>query len=200
MSKKTAMQMAISHYKKLSELGSNQAYVVYKFLEENFLEVEKQQIFDAFEYGDYNIDLPDGSWEQKFKSPEHYYEETYGGKNDVNEKYGELINKAYSDYRESFKDSIVEPYTKELFIDKCKHNIEYSIRWGLGIEERELSLRERGDIFKITYPDKSVDDFAPSGMEVQSLSHQLNTRYNNAKIPTKLITLTYNNERVEIYE
>lgn len=47
----TAMQMAINHYKKLSEQGSNQAYVVAKFLEENFLEMEKQQIVDSFEKG-----------------------------------------------------------------------------------------------------------------------------------------------------
>ena len=44
---KTAMQMAIDHYTKLSEQGSNQAYVVAKFLEENFLEVEKQQMKEA---------------------------------------------------------------------------------------------------------------------------------------------------------
>lgn len=41
--KQTAMQMAIDHYKKLSEQGSNQAYVVAKFLEENYLEIEKEQ-------------------------------------------------------------------------------------------------------------------------------------------------------------
>ena len=42
------------------------------------LESEKQQIMEAFDYGDYCVDLPDGSWEQKYKSPEHYYEENYG--------------------------------------------------------------------------------------------------------------------------
>lgn len=49
--KQTAMQMAINHYKKLSEQGSNQAYLVAKFLEENFLEVEEQQIIDARQDG-----------------------------------------------------------------------------------------------------------------------------------------------------
>lgn len=49
--KQTAMQMAINHYKKLSEQGSNQAYLVAKFLEENFLEVEEQRIINAFEKG-----------------------------------------------------------------------------------------------------------------------------------------------------
>ena len=44
---KTAMQLAIEHYEDLSLNGSNQAYVVAKFLKENFLEMEKQQIMNA---------------------------------------------------------------------------------------------------------------------------------------------------------
>ena len=40
--------------------------------------MEREQIYDAFNFGDYNIDLPDGSWEQKYKSPQQYYEENYG--------------------------------------------------------------------------------------------------------------------------
>ena len=43
----TAMQLAIEHYENLSLNGSNQAYVVAKFLKENFLEIEKQQIINA---------------------------------------------------------------------------------------------------------------------------------------------------------
>jgi len=48
--KQTAMQMAIDHYKKLSEQGSNQAYVVAKFLEENFLAMEKEQMINFAEF------------------------------------------------------------------------------------------------------------------------------------------------------
>ena len=59
--KKTAMQMAIDHYKKLSEQGSNQAYVVAKFLEENFLAMEKEQMINFAEfvarYPDKNINI-----------------------------------------------------------------------------------------------------------------------------------------------
>ena len=42
------MQLAIEHYEKLSLQGSNQAYVVANFLKENFLEMEKQQIIEAY--------------------------------------------------------------------------------------------------------------------------------------------------------
>ena len=59
--KQTAMQMAIDHYKKLSEQGSNQAYVVAKFLEENFLAMEKEQMCSFAEfvatYPDKNINI-----------------------------------------------------------------------------------------------------------------------------------------------
>lgn len=64
----TAMQMAIAHYKKLSEKGYNQAYVIAKFLEENFLEMEKEQIIIAYDNG----------WEP-YSTAIKYYNETYGG-------------------------------------------------------------------------------------------------------------------------
>jgi len=40
-------------------------------------EMEKQQIMEAFDNGDHCIDLPDGGFEQKYKSAKQYYNETY---------------------------------------------------------------------------------------------------------------------------
>jgi len=71
--------------------------------------------------------------------------------------------------------------------------------YGFQVYTRELSLNERGEVFKKTYPDKSVSDFAPGGMEVQSLGHQLTTRYNNAKIPTRAISLMWNQRSVDTF-
>jgi len=132
------------------------------------------------------------------------------------ERYNQIIDEAYENYSKEYeKDNsigilllvkrvdnklVYKKLDKESFIGLCEHDESFSERWGLKIEERELSLGERGELFRKTYPYNSVDDFAPGGMEIQSLSHQLNTRYENAKIPTKLITATYNNETVEIYE
>jgi hypothetical protein len=50
---KTAMQLAIEHYEKLSLQGSNQAYVVANFLKENFLEMEKQQMIEFAKYTEF---------------------------------------------------------------------------------------------------------------------------------------------------
>ena len=41
-------------------------------------QMEREQIKKAFDYGDYCIDLPDGGWEQKYKSADQYYTKTYG--------------------------------------------------------------------------------------------------------------------------
>jgi thymidylate synthase len=71
--------------------------------------------------------------------------------------------------------------------------------YGFQVYTRELSLGERGQLFKKTYPDKSVDDFAPSGMEVQSLTHQLDTRYGRANIPTRAISLMWNQRSVDTF-
>ncbi len=74
--KQTAMQMAINHYKKLSEQGSNQAYVVAKFLEENFLEMENKQHQETFKQSRqakiFEKDMPP-VWE----SWEEYYNKTF---------------------------------------------------------------------------------------------------------------------------
>jgi thymidylate synthase len=71
--------------------------------------------------------------------------------------------------------------------------------YGFQIYTRELSLNERGELFRKTYPNKSVDDFKPNGMEIQSLTHQLDIRYNKAGIPTRAISLMWNQRSVDTF-
>ena len=71
--------------------------------------------------------------------------------------------------------------------------------YGFQVYTRELSLNERGELFRKTYPDKSVDDFKPNGMEVQSMRYQLDTRYNNANIPKRAISLMWNQRSVDTF-
>jgi len=71
--------------------------------------------------------------------------------------------------------------------------------YGFQVYTRELSLYERGELFKKIYPDKSVNDFAPRGMEIQSIKHQLDTRYNNANIPTRAISLMWNQRSCDLF-
>ena len=108
--------------------------------------------------------------------------------NEMNKEQQELLDDAYNDYCSSFSDSIIEPNTKELFIEKCKHNVEYSIRWGLKIEERDLTtVRERKKY------DIHFDDLFG---EYPDHHETLDKR----GVPRKLITITYNDKIVESYE
>ena len=77
------------------------------------------------------------------------------------------------------------PHRKEKFINKCKTSPEFSERWGLKIIERELSLEERRKL--ANYESEFV-----SPMTVES--------WDRNNIPSKLITFTYKDEKIEIYE
>jgi hypothetical protein len=78
------------------------------------------------------------------------------------------------------------------FINKCKTDTEFSEKWGLTIEERELSFEER---YKIALPIWKEKYGLLANMMVPT--NVDNTPY---KIPTKLITITYNDKTIESYE
>ena len=114
------------------------------------------------------------------------------------EKYNRIIDEANTNYLRNCLDTkwMKEDfyfdgsprhhlYLREEFINKCKTDPEFSERWGLKIEERELSLEERRKLAK-------YDSEFVSPMTVES--------WDRNNIPTKLITLTYNNETIESYE
>jgi hypothetical protein len=86
-------------------------------------------------------------------------------------------------------------HSKESFINKCKTDTEFSERWGLQIEERELSLEERVKLFSENVNGEHLMKYADSdGLDVW------NEILNKHNIPTKLITITYNDKKIESYE
>ena len=120
----------------------------------------------------------------------------------MNKEQEELLGAAYKRYL--IEDARILPnmskekmtelgfrLTKEEFINKCKTDNEFSEMWGLKIEERELSLEERH--FLLTKTQLLIpiaDDIRNNWVEV----------LNDKNIPTKLITITYNNKTIESYE
>jgi hypothetical protein len=80
--------------------------------------------------------------------------------------------------------------SQEEFINKCKTDTDFSKIWGLKIEERELSDDERNEIRDMQYFKNNLHQ-ALKGSD---------TKIYWENIPTKLITLTYNNETIESYE
>ena len=79
--------------------------------------------------------------------------------------------------------------TQEEFINKCKTDPEFSENWGLKIEERELTPKER-----IELAGGKIQDKYPALVEVSLRV------CDERDIPTKLITITYKNEKIETYE
>jgi len=117
----------------------------------------------------------------------------------------QIIDEAYENYRKTILTEFFENtkelrkwaavegpggYNKEEFIDRCKTDSDFSETWGLKIEERELSLDERNEIRDIQYFKNNLHQ-ALKGSD---------TKIDWENIPTKLITLTYNNETLESYE
>ena len=111
-----------------------------------------------------------------------------------NEKMNQIISDAWANYQRKVLDKFMNDTTisnyaitnKEEFINKCKTNPEFSKTWGLKIEERELDMFERW----------KIADLTPNMMEID----YCNKLCDEHNVPTKLITVTYNNETVEIYE
>ena len=115
------------------------------------------------------------------------------------EKFNQIIDEAYLNYSKNhFK--IWEPGmdydSKESFINKIKTDSEFSQDYGLTIEERELSLRER---FRLIGYSEKFYFIVEKAIQEQG-EEFLKMKLNDAKIPTKLITLTYKNKKIESYE
>jgi hypothetical protein len=129
-----------------------------------------------------------------------------------NERYEQIIDEVYDQFRKYKMENLYDtqwdvimemnvsdrnkPYfvtgrslTKEEFINKIKTNQEFSERWGLKIEKRELEFQERLNILGKQHP--------LYFMQQQLGGEDILTRNN---IPTKLITITYKNETIEVYE
>jgi hypothetical protein len=119
----------------------------------------------------------------------------------------QIIDEVYQNYLTNFipptcppnldvQPSYYEPMTKEWFIKSIKERglrgEEFSNKWGLKIEERELSLVERRDISRDKLNRMEWAD-------VIKLAHFKET-YDKYNIPTKLITITYKNETIMSYE
>jgi hypothetical protein len=121
----------------------------------------------------------------------------------MNKEQQELVYEAYKNYTqtkviksENGETHISPPghyngITQEEFINKCKTDSDFSEIWGVKIEERELSLMERFQILMTENFYTGAYNFKESW--VKDLCDKRG-------IPTKQITITYNNETIESYE
>jgi len=93
--------------------------------------------------------------------------------------------------------------TQEEFIQACKIYTEFSEKWGLTIKERELSWEERRDLLTPEQYDGTIlENGQRTGFGYISPFTDKVIHYwmNLHNIPTKLITITYNDKTIESYE
>ena len=105
--------------------------------------------------------------------------------------YNQIIDEVYNKYLTRYMGYEDVP-SKELFLFEIKNNPEFSEKWGLKIEERKLSLEERHQLALPIWKEK----YGPLADMMVSTNVD-NTPF---KIPTKLITLEYNQEKIYYYE
>ena len=83
------------------------------------------------------------------------------------------------------------------FINKCKIDPEFSEKWGIKIEERELIQRER---LQLLWKVCREENIPPDSKELEDFWLRYNEIMSKHNIPTKLITITYNDKTIESYE
>jgi hypothetical protein len=128
---------------------------------------EQQQIIDEA-YENY-LDITDRKW--------------------MNSDIGDLDDMIYDGYLFIDGDDIRVLKIEE-FIYIIKEVAEFSEKWGLKIEERELSFEERLKLANVENP--NTDNKMVFLDYISALD--------NRNIPTKLITVTYNDKTIESYE
>jgi hypothetical protein len=108
----------------------------------------------------------------------------------MNKEQQDIILDVYREHCLEQSKYLTHGGTIQEFIKKIKTDDEFSKKWGLKIEERELSLEERKKLYE--------GEFTP-GIEITN-DHWLNSKLTTRNIPTKLITLEYNGIKIESYE
>jgi hypothetical protein len=113
----------------------------------------------------------------------------------MNKEQQELVDAAYKAFEKWYNEhSGKEDYTgyfvpdKEEFIRLIKTDDLFSEKWGLTIEERDLSLEERQNLYFKLNP------------EFRLVHEDMDKHMDKHNIPTKLITITYNDKTIKSYE
>ena len=108
----------------------------------------------------------------------------------MNKEQQDIILDVYREHCLEQSKYLTHGGTIQEFINKIKTDSEFSQKWELKIEERELSLEERNEWFQIHL--NGNNPFMKSDWKDFELDQQ--------NIPTKIITVSYKDETIESYE
>ena len=110
----------------------------------------------------------------------------------MNKKQQQIIDEVYETFVAAVETDRPDDYTRPImtrdeFVKELKLNVEFSEKWGMKIEERELTWEER-----VQWVMKFTDVEWENLYIVEEIAKETT--------PTKLITIKYNNEKIESYE
>jgi hypothetical protein len=119
----------------------------------------------------------------------------------MNKEQQELLDLAYKDYVESYNkgnasgirldDGTERVANIDEFIRRIRQDIPFAQKFALKFEKRELSMEERA---------KWLQDNKGYDLLVGNLDHDHIREVVEEEAPTKLITITYNDTKLESYE
>ena len=135
--------------------------------------------------------------------------------NNLDKQYTDLVNDTYKNYLKKSESQFISNedgtmtvtspsshynfLTKEEFINKIKTDEVFAMKWGFQVYTKELSRRERS----IYYYNNGNNDGVVEGsldrptFEENEVAHEW---YNDRNVPKQVISFTYNNQTIEIYE
>jgi hypothetical protein len=126
-------------------------------------------------------------------------------------RYDKIIDEVYQYYLNTHKDELFildeeMDLSKDKFIEKVTNNYGFGQLFGISLNERLLSFEERWDLSeKYGYRKKGGE--IPSETETfngvnerEEFNSMMNDPVMGANLPTKLITITYNDKTIESYE
>jgi len=111
-----------------------------------------------------------------------------------------MMEEAYKRYMNNWDKELprIGPCTQEEFTNKIKTDEEFAKKWGVTVEVRELSMEERCDEYIKRHPKETNDGV----LNYKWIGDNLCTHkdYDKWNIPTRAISLTYNNRTEVRYE
>ena len=130
----------------------------------------------------------------------------------MNNEQQQIIDEVYENYHNSYPDAEktfqyeghtieTRKMTKDEFVDMVKTDEEYGRRWGCKIEIKELTRFERCDWLSIYRPDLQKESMKYDATSSMAGAKSIHIEWlGQHNIPTKLITITYKEQKIESYE
>jgi hypothetical protein len=116
------------------------------------------------------------------------------------DKQTDLIGESYKNYLTMTEPTFIgKNISLHEYIHWIKTDDKFSRKWGLKIEERELSRTEREDYY---YKNGNIEGIVEGSLDRPTFEENdvAHIWYDERNVPTRAITITYNGQTQEIYE